>query len=179
MWPNQPWTEAFQWLCRSTIAAMRAVLRLPLQTKSQIESWVCQGYPRETCGLLLGATEGGARTVEAARRARNLEVERARDRYELDPQDFLSAAHEAAGRGLEIVGVWHSHPDHPALPSETDREMAWPGWSYLIVSVGASGAADWRSWRFDGKTFQEEVIEGMSRGRGGDSEGGHMDSRLR
>ena len=138
---------------------MARVLHLPEAAKTQIEAWICQGYPYETCGLLLGRSDGTASRVEAARQARNLVVERARDRFELDPEDFLAADREANQLGLEIVGVWHSHPDHPARPSETDRELAWSGWSYLIVSVETGGVRDWRSWRLDGKVFEEEVIE--------------------
>jgi proteasome lid subunit RPN8/RPN11 len=59
---------------------------------------------------------------------------------------------------LEIIGIWHSHPDHPARPSETDRAAAWEGWSYLIASVTKHGVADLRSWRLQGKDFVEENI---------------------
>jgi proteasome lid subunit RPN8/RPN11 len=59
---------------------------------------------------------------------------------------------------LEVVGVWHSHPDHPARPSETDRNGAWEGWSYLILSVTAEGVPDLRSWRLRGEHFEEEDV---------------------
>src|SRR5262249_26919055 len=100
-------------------------LRLPREERAQIQRWAAGGYPNEACGLLLGRP-GAARTdVELATHARNLAVERARDRYELDPFDQLAAENDARARGLEVVGVWHSHPDHPARPSETDRQRAW------------------------------------------------------
>ena len=85
--------------------------------------------------------------------------ERAHDRFELDPRDLLSADLAARAEGREIVGIWHSHPDHPAEPSETDRLAAWPGWSYLIVQVTAQGAGAMRSWRLVGDRFVEEALQ--------------------
>ncbi|MGH8508908.1 MAG: Mov34/MPN/PAD-1 family protein, partial [Gammaproteobacteria bacterium] len=69
-----------------------------------------------------------------------------------------AADRDARARGLEIVGVWHSHPDHPAEPSETDRAAAWEGWSYLIVSVARDGINAIRSWRRDAGQFYEEDV---------------------
>jgi len=57
------------------------------------------------------------------------------------------------------VGIWHSHPDHPARPSETDRAAAWEGWSYLIASVTDAGLSELRSWRLSGERFLEEPVE--------------------
>jgi proteasome lid subunit RPN8/RPN11 len=116
------------------------------------------GYPQETCGLLVGSTVGHATLVEDLVQARNLNFVRARDRYELAPEDFLSIERAARERGLEIVGVWHSHPDHPAVPSATDREGAWAGWSYLIASVEQAGMGDLRSWRLQDNLLVEEAI---------------------
>ena len=91
--------------------------------------------------------------------ARNVNIERPRDRYELDPLDFLAAQRAAQSAGLEVVGVWHSHPDHAARPSETDRADAWPEWSYVIATVTERGADQVRSWRLEGDEFHEEHIE--------------------
>lgn len=134
-------------------------LRLPLDLRGQLEAMVCAGYPHETCGLLVGRHTGGVVEVMHLVQARNLNRERAEDRYELDPDDFVAADRKACERGMGIVGIWHSHPDHPARPSATDRVGAWPGWSYLIVSVGRAGVAEVRSWRLIGKDFVEEGIE--------------------
>jgi proteasome lid subunit RPN8/RPN11 len=97
--------------------------------------------------------------IERARPARNLDPN-ARDRYEIDPADHLAAEDEARALGLEVVGVWHSHPDHPALPSETDRQRAWPGWSYVIVAVAEGQSVGLRSWRLQGERFAEEQVLG-------------------
>jgi len=133
-------------------------LFMPLSVRMQLEEYVRNGYPRETCGLLIGRQNGRQVEVRRIIAARNLNTERAHDRYELDPEDFLAADAGARAEGLEIVGVWHSHPDHPARPSETDRAAAWEGWSYVIASVTRSEVADVRSWRLNGEQFEEESI---------------------
>jgi proteasome lid subunit RPN8/RPN11 len=134
------------------------MLVLPADVRSELEAWIAAGYPEETCGVLVGRTTLGRTEVTRATRAKNLNRERARDRYDLDPADFLAADLQARAEGLEIVGIWHSHPDHPAQPSETDRAAAWEGWSYVIVEVTARGVAALRSWRLEGQPFVEEPV---------------------
>lgn len=137
---------------------MSFVLLLPSGVRAELEALADAGYPDETCGLLLGRGERACCDVLAQWPARNLNRERARDRFELDPLDYLAAEEAAAAAGILLVGVWHSHPDHPAQPSETDRAMAWPGLSYLILSVAATGVVDLRSWRIEGREFCEMEI---------------------
>ena len=74
--------------------------------------------------------------------ARNLFTSRLEDRYDLDPADMLRADRDARARGLDVVGVWHSHPDHPARPSQFDTDRAWAGWVYVIVATQSGGAGD-------------------------------------
>lgn len=137
---------------------MPDVLELPAGVRGELEFLVSAGYPDETCGLLLGREESGACRVVVQRAAHNLNRERSADRFELDPRDYLAAEQAAEAAGLAVVGIWHSHPDHPARPSETDRAMAWPGWSYLILSVTPGGVVDLRSWRLAGDRFFEEEV---------------------
>ena len=137
----------------------RGSVQLTVNLRTRLETLVHAGYPHETCGLLLGVRTGDAVAVRELVQARNLNRERARNRYELDPDDFLAADALARRQGIEIVGIWHSHPDHPARPSATDRDGAWAGWSYVIVSVGAEGVQELRSWRLNGERFVEEAIE--------------------
>jgi len=134
------------------------VLQLNSVLRSRLQRWAEEGYPHERCGLLIGHAHDGVVSVEDVLPARNLNTERTRDRYELDPNDLLRADAQARERQLDIVGIWHTHPDHPARPSETDRAQAWDAWSYLIVSVGAAGVQSMRSWRLDGHDFTEEVV---------------------
>ena len=126
-----------------------------------------EGYPHEVCGLLLGNFEEGMkiRRVREARRAGNLNRERAADRYDLDPADFRRIEEDARLRRMEVVGIYHSHPDHPSRPSETDRQRAeeiWQSaesWSYLILEVAGGIATSRRSWILRGGVFTEEPIE--------------------
>ena len=133
-------------------------LELDASLQGRLQGWAGAGYPNECCGLLLGRTHEGVVRVEEVLQARNANAERRRDRYEIDPEDFLRADARSRERRLDIVGVWHTHPDHPALPSATDRERAWTGWSYLILSVSGAGVQAMRSWRLDGAEFVEEAL---------------------
>jgi proteasome lid subunit RPN8/RPN11 len=116
------------------------VLVLAEDLRGQVHARCEADYPRETCGLLLGRDEAGRRVVERVFPARNVNEERPADRYELHPADYLAADALAVEAGLEIVGVYHSHPDHPSRPSATDLLHAQPSWSYLIVSVRGDGS---------------------------------------
>jgi proteasome lid subunit RPN8/RPN11 len=119
-------------------------------------------YPDEGAGFLLGAGQGERRQVKSILPLDNSGVDGARhNRYLLTPQDFLRGEQEAARQGLDLLGVFHSHPDHPNQPSEFDREWAMPWFSYIITSVQAGKAAGSRSWRLeeDRSRFFEEVIE--------------------
>jgi proteasome lid subunit RPN8/RPN11 len=119
-------------------------------------------YPNEGAGLMLGRASGEAVTVEALLPLENTRaVEEQYNRYELSPHDFLQAELEAERRGLSVVGVFHSHPDHPARPSEFDREHALPNFSYLITTVAEGKAQVTRAWwlRQDRTAFDEDVLE--------------------
>lgn len=121
-----------------------------------------EAYPDEGAGFLLGATDGERRLVRAILPLENSREEEARhNRYLLTPEDFLRGEQEAARQGLDLLGVFHSHPDHPNRPSEFDREWAMPWFSYVITSVQAGRAAGSRSWRLeeDRSSFFEETIE--------------------
>lgn len=100
------------------------------------------GYPHEVCGVLLGR----AGSVVEARACANLAVDRAHDRYQMDPRDQLRIEKDARQRGLETLGYYHSHPDHPADASATDLDLSWEGVHYLIVAVHQGRVTDQRSW---------------------------------
>lgn len=137
-----------------------ATLQLSTAFRASIEGWAQTSYPHEGCGLLIGKRGWRDHVIKRVTRARNLNLARARDRYLLDPQDFLEADRAAREENMEVLGVWHSHPDHPALPSETDRAAARPDWSYVIVAVTGDGVQDLRAWRLnESRTFDEEVIQ--------------------
>jgi proteasome lid subunit RPN8/RPN11 len=123
-----------------------------------------KGYPHEVCGLFLGALAGGTRRVEEVLRATNIAGARAADRYELEPLEYLAAEERARALGLAVVGVYHAHPDHPAVPSETDRLRAaelWgatESWSYLILEVVSGKVTRARSWIFQDGSFREDPL---------------------
>jgi len=137
---------------------MTSILVLPEQLQAEMEMLARRGYPRESCGLLLGrGGHDGRHVVLYQHPGQN--VASSNDRYEIDAEDYLAAEIAAKSAGISVVGVWHSHPDHPARPSATDRALAWPGWSYLIVSLSGGKIAELRSWRLDGEDFAEEDIQ--------------------
>lgn len=119
-------------------------------------------YPHECCGLLLGSfDESGRKLVSEVYQVSNAREEAARHHRSLIlPEEFMRGERYARGRGLDVVGNYHSHPDHPAAPSQFDLDHAWPTWSYIIVSVGTGEAGDVRSWemREDRSRFDEEDI---------------------
>ena len=95
------------------------------------------------------------------------EDENRHNRYLIPPEVILRTEREARADGLDVVGYYHSHPDHPSRPSDFDRDHAWPGYSYLIVSVREGRARDERSWRLsdDRSRFDEEPIHCPEAGR--------------
>lgn len=116
---------------------------------------VKSSYPYECCGLLLGKTAGaGGKEVMEIFKAENLNKERANDRYELNPKDFLRADKHGAEKNLQIVGIYHSHPDHPARPSAVDTERAWEAYSYVIVAVKGGKESEANSFVLNSETRQ-------------------------
>ena len=118
-----------------------------------------EGYPDEICGILVGP-RGEGRATET-RRARNIVIERSRDRYEIDPHDHIRIQRESDSAGLDIVGYYHSHPDHPAQASRFDTERAWAGYVYVIVSVANGKPVDAHAFvaEKDGGPFRPEPLE--------------------
>ena len=100
------------------------------------------GFPHEVCGVLIGDDSRITHYIECT----NLNTERAHDRYDMDPASFKEADEWARKNGLEIVGIYHSHPDHQSIASETDRQRAWPDWVYIILSIFGGKYKDSRAW---------------------------------
>jgi len=118
-------------------------------------------YPEEGAGFLLGTREGDTyRVVDVVPTPNVREEDARRTRYLISPEDTLRVEEEAERRGQSVIGVFHSHPDHPAQPSEFDREWALPWFVYLITSVEHGHAVESRVWRLadDRSGFAEEPI---------------------
>lgn len=129
------------------------------------------GYPYEVCGVMIG----NGKEISHYRKCRNLieedsvdtefknsnklGSERLRDRFELDPKSYLEADEWARSEGLEILGIYHSHPDHPSKPSETDRQIASPYWGYIIFSINDGRFNDARLWYINEDDLQFEQRE--------------------
>ncbi len=103
-------------------------------------------YPHECCGFLLGRVETDRRIVQQIRAASNQRNDSPQNRYEISPKDYLHVDREARESGLDIIGFYHSHPDHPARPSAFDLENAWPGLVYVIVAVTHGKAGEITAW---------------------------------
>lgn len=141
------------------------MLELTAEIMAQIQAHGETAYPEEGAGFLLGKVEGQRRVVSAILTLANAREDTARhNRYLLTPQDYLQGEEEAMRSGLDLLGVFHSHPDHPNRPSEYDREWAMPWFSYLITSVNVGQALESRSWRLeeDRSMFREESIAVIS-----------------
>ena len=115
-------------------------------------------YPNECCGALLGRN-GGADAVVALP---NMTEEGPRRRFLVRPSDYLLAEQRAGDLGAEPLGFYHSHPDHPARPSQFDLDHAWPTFAYVIVSVAAGAAADMTVWwlKDDRTIFEKGELHG-------------------
>ena len=118
-------------------------------------------YPEECCGILLGQLNGEERVIGDA-----LEIENAHDgernrRFLITPEVYQKADREARNRGMEILGSYHSHPDHPATPSQFDLDHAWAWFSYLITRVEKGEPKESTSWRLreDRSTFEQKIVE--------------------
>lgn len=117
-------------------------------------------YPAEACGLIGGTVDGDRKLVVQLVPLANQRTDAARNRYLIDPESFRRAQEKLDRDGLDVVGVYHSHPDHPAAPSAFDREHAWPWLSYVIVGIARGRAAQLKSWTLteDRAAFAEESI---------------------
>jgi proteasome lid subunit RPN8/RPN11 len=147
------------------------MLKIDKRLKQEIESHGIAAYPYEGCGLLLGRqVKGGNGRIDNVVTslfpvANSWEVEEEkRERFLIAPQDMLQAELTAASQGLDIVGIFHSHPDHPPIASPRDVAWAaWPGHSYLITEIRQGQSKQSRSWQLlpDRSGFEEEEVQFM------------------
>jgi len=162
------------------------MLRLAATAAAALREHCRAGYPLEVCGFLVGVAAPDGRECGAAWPVANaweadpaLRAELiaglasagsadadawdghgAERRFLVSPADTVAAMRRAREAGLDLIGVYHSHPNHPAVPSAFDRDAAWPEWSYVIVSVREEGVTEVRSWvvETDEDPFVEELI---------------------
>ncbi|GJM30730.1 MAG: hypothetical protein DHS20C17_33650 [Cyclobacteriaceae bacterium] len=126
----------------------------------QIKSHGLETYPLECCGFLFGKDHRNGRIVNEIRAATNSQQGDQRRRFEIDPLEYLKAERYALEKDITLVGIYHSHPDHPAIPSKHDLKQAVPFFSYLIMSVSKDEVKNITSWQLDQRRkFIEEKIE--------------------
>lgn len=136
-------------------------IQLPGQARTEIYAHLEAAYPDEGAGFLFGRVDGDRRLVEAVLPVPNAREDDARrNRYLITPQDMLRAELQAEELGMDILGVFHSHPDVPNVPSAFDRDWALPWYSYAIARVDRGTAVSLRSWRLadDRSGFVEEEV---------------------
>jgi proteasome lid subunit RPN8/RPN11 len=133
-------------------------MRLGIGVEDAIRRHGEETYPHECCGALVGA---GGRVI-AAVALPNTTEEGPRRRFLVRPSDYRLAEKRAGELGGELLGFYHSHPDHPARPSEFDLDHAWPTFAYVIVSVGSGAARDMTVWFLteDRSIFEEGELHG-------------------
>lgn len=141
--------------------ARSGTLSIPALLLDEIRRHGQSAYPEECCGLLVGQVEPSAKRVVALRRAANAREDSRHNRYTISPGELLQAEKAASESGLGVIGVYHSHPDHPARPSAFDQDHALPWYSYVILRVERGMPAELTSWtlREDRSGFDAETIE--------------------
>lgn len=145
------------------------MLKIPQAAYTAIRAHGEETYPHECCGVLLGSMDGDARIVSSTARCGNTRADSPHNRYNIDPKELVRIQREGRERGEDIVGFYHSHPDHPARWSQTDlAEAHWIGCSYVITSVEKGKAAITNSFELAGadendKKFVDEPVEVVQR----------------
>lgn len=138
-------------MTRKTIISTEAI--------AAIKAHAIETFPYECCGFLFGQ-DGESRQIALAVRVPNSKEGDQRRRFEISTQDYLWAEKFALKHNLQLVGVYHSHPNHPAIASETDLAMALPYFSYVIISVNNGIPAEIKSWQLaeQERRFEEEEL---------------------
>jgi proteasome lid subunit RPN8/RPN11 len=135
------------------------MLTIESQPLEQMIDDAVRSFPHECCGFMFGHEDGEERIVTAVQTVHNVSEEDQRRRFRIEPRDYMKAERFADGTQTTLLGIYHSHPNHPAVPSETDRAAAQPFFSYVIISVMNGDLTEVRSWRLnDHAQFEEEFL---------------------
>lgn len=135
------------------------MLQIDNQTLLAIENHSIETFPFEGCGFVFGEESNGIRYLFDFLPVENSKEGDQRRRFEISAKDYLKAESYANEKQIQLLAIYHSHPEHPAVPSEEDRKSALPFLSYLIVSVSGQHETHTRSWLLnDNRQFIEEII---------------------
>jgi len=138
----------------------RPIMHLHSRQLEDIQSYGQQTYPEECCGFLFGTEINNERVIHEVVPIDNSRQDNKERRFLITPEDFIEAERRADNLNLSLIGFYHSHPDHPAIPSEFDREHALPFYSYIIISVSNKKPAEIRSYQLadDRESYIEEKL---------------------
>jgi len=125
------------------------VVKIKRQINDKLIEICEKGFPNEVCGVLIGKKNKEIFIIDDYYICENLNKERSIDRYELNPIDYIKAEDRAKKSNASIIGIYHSHPNHPAIASETDKMFAWPDMAYLIYSIYDGKLKNLISWQID------------------------------
>ena len=139
---------------------MSSMIRIGIDFVDRMKEHARSSYPEECCGFLFGNSGGDTKEVTDLHELTNSSHSNRTRRYVVTPEEFRNAEIWAQGRGLEVLGLYHSHPDHPSRPSQFDVDHALPWWSYIIIAVENGAPGTLQSWilRDDRSSFDEEGI---------------------
>lgn len=130
---------------------------------AQLSEDALRTFPDECCGFLLGLEKHDYRAIEEIIVVNNAKEGDKRRRFEITAKDYLKAEQYAENKGLTLLGVYHSHPNHPSVPSEQDRVVAQPYFSYLIIAVREKKVVSIQSWKLNNEfQFEEETINDLN-----------------
>lgn len=137
------------------------MIRIDAAIAEQLAGEALRTFPDECCAFLFGSGDERARTESVVLPVDNVKEGDKRRRFAITARDYLRAERYADEHGIALIGIYHSHPEHPAIPSEHDRAAAQPYFSYVIASVHEGAPVTFRSWRLnDDARFEEETITG-------------------
>ena len=122
------------------------MVRISKELAKNIEDHGRQCYPEECCGIMIGKRVGELRVVGGTFELDNSQEENRKRRFFVTPKEYMRAEKVAAENGMELLGFYHSHPDHPAIPSEYDREHALPWFTYIVLAVAKGEPKVMTAW---------------------------------
>jgi proteasome lid subunit RPN8/RPN11 len=134
-------------------------LHIPQAVQQQMVDHAKAAYPEECCGFMYGEDRGTDRYITFVEAVTNQSEDNRKRRFSIAPQAYMQAEQRALAEGVTLLGVYHSHPDHPAEPSEHDRKQAMPFFSYVILSIREGELAAWTSWQLDDQAETAEFAE--------------------
>jgi proteasome lid subunit RPN8/RPN11 len=135
------------------------MIQISEQIHEELKIDALNTFPDECCGFILGKEDGEERVIEEIIVVKNIKEGDKRRRFEISPLDYLKAEKYAENKNLTLLGIYHSHPNHPSVPSEHDRVVAQPYFSYIILSVTENEVVSTQSWVLNDKfQFEEEKV---------------------